>query len=342
LPAPSRYPLSPLPSAESRPPPSQIPAPGAGPAAGTTGLAATWTTATLQSGPQLAIDPVTGQIATTQLKGTVQIWDPATGKVARTLSDGRDRTSSAVAYSPDGSLLAGLGVDGRIWRADGTAAPRPLAAADGLYYHSMAFSPDGRHLVATARVPRSVEIWDVATGTRSGAVPMSQQVYDLVVAPDGRTVLVLTDDRLGVLELGASWDPGQVTTRWLTFARPLSANVGSLAISPDGRTVATSSRDYLSLWDLAGGTVTATLTVAGTYGSAGALAFSPDGTRLASGSGRGIEVWDLASRRITTTLDTAGAGPQDVAFLPDGRRVAAVLSQPVSPPQSAVSLWTLP
>jgi WD40 repeat protein len=63
------------------------------------------------------------------------------------------------------------------------------------------------------------------------------------------------------------------------------------------------------------------------------LAFSPDGKKLVSGAGADalvpgrrheVRLWDLAGRReIRTLLSGPGGGVQNVAFAPDGKRVAA-------------------
>ena len=88
--------------------------------------------------------------------GTVRLWDVATHQAARQppLPGHSGDLLEAVAFSPDGRLLATGGDDGtvRLWdpatgRAIGAAAHRPTPAA---VVYAVAFSPDGK-LLATAR-----------------------------------------------------------------------------------------------------------------------------------------------------------------------------------------------
>ena len=92
----------------------------------------------------------------------VEILDVVSGeRVARLSPDGEVRS---VAFSPDGSLLAGGMLDGGalLWATDGwRQVGRPLARQNASTLE-VEFSPDG-HTLATSRSDHSVALWDVAS-----------------------------------------------------------------------------------------------------------------------------------------------------------------------------------
>ena len=92
----------------------------------------------------------------------VEILDVGSGeRVARLSPDGEVRS---VAFSPDGSLLAGGEVDGGalLWATDGwRRVGRPLALRNASTLE-VEFSPDG-HTLATSHSDRTAALWDVAS-----------------------------------------------------------------------------------------------------------------------------------------------------------------------------------
>ena len=123
-------------------------------------------------------------MATGGSDGRVAIWDVVGRHPRRYLDIG----AAALAYSPDGSRLAGATLKGtvRIWDA------ATGAVVAGLTGHTdaitcLAFSPDGRHLV-TGSDDRTVRLWDPSDGTQLGAVELDTQIKALAFAPDGKTL----------------------------------------------------------------------------------------------------------------------------------------------------------
>jgi WD40 repeat protein len=134
----------------------------------------------------------------------VEILDVASGeRVARLSPDGE---VGSVAFSPDGSLLAGGMVEGGalLWATDGwRQMGRPLARRNASTLE-VEFSPDG-HTLAITHSDRSVALWDVATRVPIAPIlpePAANAEEGGRVAarftPDGGHLFVLSEDGRGI------------------------------------------------------------------------------------------------------------------------------------------------
>jgi WD40 repeat protein/DNA-binding SARP family transcriptional activator len=160
-------------------------------------------------GSQLAIsfgaDPNTPdrlpeQAPSAQGPNGVEILDVASGeRVARLSPDGE---VGSVAFSPDGSLLAGGMLEGGalLWATDGwRQLGRPLARRNSSTLE-VAFSPDG-HTLAITQSDRSAALWDVASREPIGPIlpepAANAEDGGRVTArftPDGAHLFVLSED----------------------------------------------------------------------------------------------------------------------------------------------------
>ncbi len=201
----------------------------------------------------------------------------------------------ALAYSPTGKMFAS-GCHDPVLRVLKFDDPNPevwaVIASEktaSLGIASLAFSHDGKHLVAGSLVGRnSLRIWETSGKTlkektlnhyraRTVACSPAQPVFAL--AGDDESVHLMRIDAAGVEKLHA--------IRAHTGAGAPPA-VKALAFAPDGRTLATAGRDgKVHLWIVATGKRAATWTLPA---EPRALAFAGDGRHLAIGTSDGTVV----------------------------------------------------
>jgi WD40 repeat protein/serine/threonine protein kinase len=252
---------------------------------------------------------------------TVKVWDATTYQELRTLSGHRGGLYG-VAFGPDGKLLASAGGDRtvRLWDATTGRELHTLAGHTGAVL-GVAVSRDGRRL-ASAGADGAVKLWDAATGRHlltlrdSSALTMC-----LAFSPDGRRLA------------SGSWEKTVKVWDLASEQEALTLRghgdvVTAVAFSPDGLQIASASLDRtVRVWDAAppGPPVGAELlTLRGHGGAVSSVAYRPDGKVLASAGGidTTVRLWDAAGGEEVRIL-RGHAGPADVAFSRDGRRLAS-------------------
>jgi WD40 repeat protein len=171
-------------------------------------------------------------------RGKVRLWDPVTGERLRTL--GHNLTAWAVAFSPDGRLLATGFASVQLWdMATGERLQTFTGVGPGV--SAMAFSPDGR-LLATADSDGTVRLWDPATGEHRALTGHTGNVRGVAFSPDGRLLATGGRDKTARL-----WDPATGEQLHILVKH---GSVWGVAFSPDGRLLATAGNDgTVRLWE---------------------------------------------------------------------------------------------
>ena len=243
---------------------------------------------------------------------TVVLWDAKTGEQLGTLEHFVTAEVKAIAFSPDGKLLATSGTD--FWYIWNVEKREQLFRGKTLPY-GLAFSPDGKTL-ATANNDSTVELWDVASGKETRHIDVKNNVIESIAySPDGSLLVGGGYQSLpqtsGLEASFKVWDVATGRERDLK-AVPVTS-LEAIALSPDGKVLASGSGEKkIRLWNLAAGQADQPL---GDHASTVIdLAFSADSTLLAStGLQEKVRFWDMTTRR---------------EFFPDGQQRAASGSVP--------------
>lgn len=269
--------------------------------------------------------------------GQVELWDLEHRKMIRSLGATK-RTVQALAFSPDGSLVA----FGEYEDDDEGEKRKPQISRIHLFdpvngiairqldghqrsITSLAFAPDGATLVS-AGCDATMRIWDVKTGRliRAVKVPDNSWGEKGVNSAGVRSVAFSSDGR--ILASGGEdgdvriWNPA--TGAELHILRGHDGRVTSLTFSSDNKQLASGSFDQtIRIWDTATGKENRPR-----EGSGGVLPLfvSPDGRLLASTSwDRKVRLWSLVTRRQLHLMEGHTEMVRTLGFSADSRHLAS-------------------
>lgn len=224
----------------------------------------------------------------------------------------------AVAYSPDGSLLATGDLLGAItlWNSD-TGQPTGTDLYDAPDdVRALAFSPDGRWLVSGGGFG-AITVWDVETREprRFKLSDSADQIAAIAISPDGSILAAV-----GSVSQITLWDM-ETGEQVATLRDENSLPPTGLAFSPDGSVLAATNNGMVFLWNVKEGAVARRFT--GDISDLNRVAFSPDGkllmaTRATNGE---VVIWNVRSGKPLHWFAAGEFILGNAAFSPDGRRL---------------------
>ncbi|HSR22621.1 MAG TPA: WD40 repeat domain-containing protein, partial [Candidatus Eisenbacteria bacterium] len=286
-------------------------------------------------GPVLAVafNPHDQTLVTGGEDGTAILWDLTDPvRLGRLTTMSALDPVSAVAFSPDGHLLA-IATGDEVILYDVSLRGHPVLLTtqirhdDNATILAVAFSPD-RRMLATASNDSMTVLWNVVDPASPASLATlhghTDSVRAVAFSPDDRTLATAGNDRTAML-----WD---LTNR--PQPPPLATLTGhagpihGMAFSPDGRTLATAGGDDTAiLWDVSDRAQPVRLAgLTGHTDAVQAVAFSPDGHTLVTASDdHRAFLWDVSDptrAESRTTLTGHTDAVQGVAFSPDGRTLA--------------------
>jgi WD40 repeat protein len=209
----------------------------------------------------------------------VRLWDVATGRLVKTLDDGK--LKAMLAFSPDGHILAGVWDRLVAWDV-GSGGVLGWSKVASLCVAPLTCAPDGSALAIQANGGK-LNLLDITDG-HVRATFNYVQADALAFSPDGRRLAVADDELVTVWDLGSlrptARFEGHVRARVIEHIKEIDNTVRRLA-RRTGLNLAISNAN--AVWS---------------------VAFSPDGRLAAScdlnGSAR---VWDTATGRERLRFD---------------------------------------
>lgn len=278
----------------------------------------------------VAFSPAGKMFATGSGAGTVQIWDTASHRQV-----GHDMAAAgsvtALAFSPDGKVLATAGRDVRLWNVSTQRQIGPVIAVPGGFdFASLAFSRGGKVLAFNG--DGQVRLWDLVRHRQLGpALGLVRSVNAIAFRPG--TSILATAGADGIARL---WDIATHRQLGQPMLATSAGGMTAIAFSPGGKTLATASDDGSArLWDAAQYDQAGVPLHAGSGRRSPVMAFSSDGTTLISGDGTKLRLWNVSTHRQIGRAITVPGRIAAVAYRPGGTMIAA------AGPGGAVRLWDM-
>jgi WD40 repeat protein len=262
----------------------------------------------------LAWSPVGDTLAVAASSG-IWLYDAGDLNATPRFLTGHTAPVSSIDFSADGRTLVSGSWDKtiRLWDV-GQGAQQAILEGHTGQVEAVAFSADDRSIISGGFDLR-VRIWDVETGREQSALSGHDNIITAIaVSPDNRYIVSGSRQSANQLIL---WDAASGEQLQILQGRSVY-EIETLAYSPDGTLLAATTTDgRLRLWDTDLYTPREPLT-----GNQD-IAFQPTGSLIAVG-GAALTLHDLTAETEETALQDTDSLITNIAFGPDGARIAAV------------------
>ncbi|XP_053615774.1 actin-interacting protein 1 [Plodia interpunctella] len=188
------------------------------------------------------------RIVTASEDNTIAVFEGPPFKFKCTKQE-HTRFAQAVRYSPDGSLFASAGFDGKIYLYDGATSELKgeigsPAHKGGVY--GIAWSPDGKQLLSCSG-DKTCAIWDIETMQRATLFNMGAAIEDQQVSCLWQGKHLLSVSLSGVINYLDVDNPNKPRQVLMGHNKPIT----SLALHPGRKHVYTASHDgCVTMWDI--------------------------------------------------------------------------------------------
>ena len=258
--------------------------------------------------------------------GRIRLRHRRTGRETNTISPRQSTGVCALAFSPDGKILAaGYGFSDaviRLWDAVSGASLGELIGHRGMVTH-LFFAPDGL-LLYSASSDHTIRVWDVNQHRQVAWLNGHPGGFTgLALCPDGKTLVSSSND--GSVRV---WDPDHKPRPPAYVVLPVqSARFGAPFTSDSRQLITASLTNSVIVWDVASTREVERIPDLGTNNMS--IALSPDNRLVAVGNTGGVvKVWDRDSRRLVKQFIAYPLPIYWMGFLDQGKSLVTVCAIP--------------